>query len=386
MNPRIILLTFGMFAAGTNALIVTGVLDDLGQKLHTTQSIAGLGVATFSIMFALSAPIATVLLVRLDRRTVMAFGMGVFVLGCIGEILSGDPIGYLVWRGIVGIGAGMFVPQASAAALELSDEARQGRALALVGLGTAGSLALGAPLGALIGAVWGYQGAFGLVAVLGLLGLVALIWVPKLPQRAAGGFRAQAIALRNPRLLLIVVTTCSISTCVNMVLTYLEPFVGTTVPGNAILLPLGLVVFGSMSVISYIVVGPLIDRFGGFSIVAVCLTIFAVLTLCLGLLHGAVAFVVLLGFFGFMGNANMPALQYEIGRIGGDPSPGLALHSAAIFLGAALGSTLGAVAVATGPVVALPFFAMISPAIGACLAYYQLAVHRRGGIAALQRG
>lgn len=378
MNPRIILLTIGMFATGTNALIVTGVLDDLSRRLQTTQSIAGLGVATFSIMFALSAPTATILLGRLDRRTIMAIGMAVFVLGCVGEILSAEPVGYLVWRAVVGVGAGMFVPQGSAAALELSDEAHQGRALAIVGLGTAGSLALGAPLGALVGGLWGYQGAFGLVATLGLLGLVALIWVPRLPQRAGGGLSAPAAALRDPRLLLIVATTCSISTCINTMLTYLRPFADATAPGSVELLPFALVVFGVMSVVSYLVVGPLIDRFGGFAIIATCLTVFTATVLCLGLLHGFVAFVVLLGIFGFMGNANMPALQFEIGRLGGDPSPGLALHSAAIFLGAALGSALGAIAISVAPTALLPFFAVITPSVGVCLAYYQLVARRRG--------
>lgn len=166
LNPRVYILAFGTFATGTNALIMSGILPDVARALGTTQATVGLGVTAFALAYAISAPFLPAVLSRFSRRGIMLTSLAVFTIGTIGSLLATEVSVFLTARVIVGIGAAAFTPQASAIAIAMVSAMNRGRALTTVALGVPLATATGVPLGTLLGNTFGYQAAFGVVAVL----------------------------------------------------------------------------------------------------------------------------------------------------------------------------------------------------------------------------
>ncbi len=53
MNPRIILLSLGMFALGTDAFIVAGVLPVIAQDTGVTEGLVGQLITIFALTYGL---------------------------------------------------------------------------------------------------------------------------------------------------------------------------------------------------------------------------------------------------------------------------------------------------------------------------------------------
>ncbi len=56
MNPRIILLALGMFALGTDAFIVAGVLPVIAHETGVTEGLVGQLISVFSLAMAWKRP------------------------------------------------------------------------------------------------------------------------------------------------------------------------------------------------------------------------------------------------------------------------------------------------------------------------------------------
>jgi MFS transporter, DHA1 family, inner membrane transport protein len=360
MNPRIILLVIGTFATGTSALIVSGILPAIATGLHTTTSVAGLSVTVTAIAYAVSAPLLPVFLARFERRTIMAIALSGFIIGNVGSIVANDLTWFLISRAFVGFAAAAFTPQASAVAIGLADAAHRGRAITLVLLGIAASSALGVPLGTIIGSAYGYRAAFVLVATLGLIALVALIFVPHTPKPTATGFRVQLAPFGNPRVLAIAGTTVLITAGFFTMSIYFAPLFKTTAGLNPTTLAIALAAFGVSGVASLLIGGRFIDRFGGFRVTAVSLVVLLVSTLLLGAMPSLALIIVVIVPWGLFGNISIPAQQFELGQLDRDnPAPVFALNTSAIFIGTAIGGALGASEIRLAPVSDLSLVAAV---------------------------
>lgn len=357
MNPRILLLAIGMFATGTNSLIMTGVLSEVAFELQTTEALAGLGVTVFAAAFAISAPFIPIVFTRLGRRSIMVIGLSLFIAGSIGAIVAGGLGWFLASRVLVGVGAATFVPQATAAALSLADDEHRGRALAVLTLGLTGSIALGSPLGAVVGGAFGYRAAFALIVLLGTAGLVALLWVPRVAKPSIRDGESQFGALRNRGVVVIALTTALIATGINTLTTYFTPLFRETAGVERGAIPIVMGTFGLFAVASMLVGGRLIDRIGGFAVAGSALAIFGASSVGLAFAGSFVAVLVVIAPWSFASNISIVAQQFEIAKLEADAAPALALNSTGVFAGVALGASLGSLALAIAPTTDLPLFA-----------------------------
>src|SRR5436853_91830 len=57
MNPRMVLLALGMFALGTDAFIVAGVLPVIAHETGVTEGLVGQLITVFSLTYGLGAPV-----------------------------------------------------------------------------------------------------------------------------------------------------------------------------------------------------------------------------------------------------------------------------------------------------------------------------------------
>ncbi|MEU7295665.1 MFS transporter [Streptomyces exfoliatus] len=344
------LLALGSFAMGTDAYAMAGLLPAIGADLHVSVSLAGQSVTAFTLCYALAAPLFSAVLARWGTRTVLVTALVVFVLANAGTALTGSYAGLLGTRALAGAAAGLFTPAAATAAVALVPPERRGRALGLVLGGMSAGTVLGVPLGLLVATAHGWRAALWLITALGLAALLGVAGaLPPVRGAAAPSLRARFGALARPRVAVVVAVTFTQTVASLGLYTYLEPVlrrvadIGNVVPY--------LWVWGIGGVCGSLLAGTLVDRTGKPALLAVVLL--GTLGGALALLPwaGAVRGLVLLPLvvWGAVGWAFVVPQQHRLlGRDAEGGAAAVGLNSSATYLGGAVGSALGGLALAHG--------------------------------------
>ncbi|MFD7963885.1 MFS transporter [Streptomyces zaomyceticus] len=344
------LLALGSFAVGTDAYAMAGLLPGMGADLDVSVSLAGQSVTAFTLSYALAAPLLSAVLARRGTRTVLVTALLVFVLANAGTALTGSYTGLLGTRALAGAGAGLFVPAAAAAAVALVPPERRGRALGLVLGGMSAGTVLGVPLGLLVAADSGWRTTLWLITGLGVVALTGVAAaLPPVEGAAAPSLRARLGALARPRVAVVVTVTFTQTVASLGLYTYLEPVLHRTAGvGSAV--PY-LWVWGIGGVCGSLLAGTLVDRTGKPAALAV--TLLGTLGCALALLPwtGSVPGLVLvpLVVWGAVGWAFVVPQQHRLlARDSGNGAAAVGLNSSATYLGGAVGSALGGLALAHG--------------------------------------
>ncbi|QRY70700.1 MFS transporter (plasmid) [Ensifer sp. PDNC004] len=200
MNPVVILLAFATFVTGTAENIIVGILPDVAGGLGVSLALAGQLTAVFSIVFAVTAPLALVLTKRIDRRRLFLAALGLFMLSTFAAAASPNFAIMLLTRIGMAAASATVCLLATMLATELVDESMQGRAIGIMFMGISGSLVLGVPAGILIADVTGWRGVF-----LALAALAFTVWLVSWRCIPASGPRGVALPgylkhLRSARL------------------------------------------------------------------------------------------------------------------------------------------------------------------------------------------
>ncbi|MEV4221112.1 MFS transporter [Nonomuraea sp. NPDC049725] len=167
-------LTFTAFAFATDDYVIAGVLPAISGGLGVSEAAGGQLVTAFSLAFALTAPVASVVTASWPRRRLITGALLLFVAAnWASALVSSYPV-LMGLRVLAAVAAAAVVPAAYAIAASLAPEGHQGRYLALVMGGLTGSLVLGVPIGTWVGGAFGWQATFVLGGLLGLASLVAV--------------------------------------------------------------------------------------------------------------------------------------------------------------------------------------------------------------------
>jgi predicted MFS family arabinose efflux permease len=357
---RVLPLAAGMFALGLDAYVLAGVLPDIAGDLHAQVGSAGLMVTAFTLAYALLSPVLATLTASWNRRWVLLGALGLFTLANVGSALAPTLAVLMVTRVIAGIGAGLYAPTAAATAAALAGADRRGRALALVAGGLQTATVIGVPIGALIGSHLGWRATMTLVAVIGAATAVLLTFaLSRVEAPAPPPLRQRAALLTEWPILrwLAVMTLASIASL--GLYTYLGPILATTAGIGTASLPVYLLVWGASLVAGNVAISQLLDR--GRRARILLAGVFALLTVGACLLSVAVtstvAVLVLIVFGLACGSGQVP-LQHNLLDIAGSRGPiAISLLSSALYLGSAIGSALGGLALTVSSPRILPLFA-----------------------------
>ncbi|KOG35971.1 MULTISPECIES: MFS transporter [Streptomyces] len=343
------LLALGSFAVGTDAYAMAGLLPAVAADLDVSVPLAGQSVTAFTLCYALAAPLFSAVLARRGTRTVIVTALVVFAVANAGSALAESYAGLLGSRALAGAGAGLFTPAAATAAVALVPPERRGRALGLVLGGMSAGTVLGVPLGLFVAADSGWRAALWLITGLGLVALLGVATaLPAVRGAAAPALRARLGALTRPKVAVVVAVTFTQTVAGLGLYTYLEPVlhrvadVGSTVPY--------LWVWGIGGVCGSLLAGTLVDRTGKPALLAG--TLLGTLGAALALLPwaGAVPGLVLVPLlvWGAVGWAFVVPQQHRLLAGEGDGGAAVGLNSSATYLGGAVGSALGGLALAHG--------------------------------------
>ncbi|MDT9681033.1 MFS transporter [Streptomyces sp. TRM76323] len=371
--PVLWLLAVGAFAIGTDAFVIAGVLPEIADDLRVSPGAAGQLITVFSLTYALFAPVSATITGSLSRRTVLAYGLGVFIVGNVVSALGDSYAWVAAGRFVAALGAASYTPQASAAAASLVPEERRGRALGIVIGGLTVATALGVPIGTWIGGLAGWRATLWAVAALGAVALLGALMLPRLAPAGRHPLAERLSGLRNPAVLITLSVTLLAVTSEHVVYTYIGPVLQDTTHGGRALSVL-LFVFGVGAVAGNAVAGIATDRLGNRAVLLLAVGGMAVdlalLPLWSGSLIGAGVALFVWGATGWM---YLVPQQHRLLSLSEASGPfTVALNSSALYLGIAIGGAVGGLLVnAWGPEsTAVPAFVLAAVAVAVAALTY----------------
>lgn len=253
------------FAFGLSEFVVAGLVSAMAGDLSSSVAAVGAAIAAYALGAAIGAPLLTAALASWRDRslmllTVAVLGVGSLLLASVEQVLTL----HLVRFGI-GLAHGVFMALAASVAVKLVAPAQAGRALSVVWMGLTVSLALGVPLGTLLGSFWSWRVIFVALALLGCLSLIGLLrWMPVQAgaadaQPGAGLSGLRAVLLRP--LLSVAAVSMLVSVAVFSFFSYVSPYLLEVSQAGPRLLSAGMLLFGACTIAGNLVGGYAGDRF-----------------------------------------------------------------------------------------------------------------------------
>jgi predicted MFS family arabinose efflux permease len=346
-------MAVGTFAIGTEGFMIAPLLPRLAGDLSVSVAEAGQLVTVFALTYAFSSPILTALTGGLNRRRLLVFSMIGFAAANVFAFASRDYWTLMAARVLLAVAAGLYVPNANALAGALVSPERRGSALAIVSGGTSIAVALGVPLGSMIGAKFGWRMMFagvGVLALIATLGLLAGLAGDVGSKLHVTGLRERIGAIRQPGVLRTLLVTTLWATGAYTVYTYIATFLSATAGIEGSDLSVVLFAWGLSAAIGIFAGGVLTDKHGSEPVIVLGLALmalaFASLSASATFLSKAAALgpvMVAIVVWGLSAWAFFPAQQTRlIGVAGIRVAPiALSLNASFMFLGFSLGAALG---------------------------------------------
>jgi predicted MFS family arabinose efflux permease len=348
-------MALGTFAIGTEGFMIAPQLPRLAGDLSVSVAAAGQLVSVFALTYAFSSPILTALTGALNRRRLLVLSMIGFGLANVFAFAAKDYWTLMAARVLLAVAAGLYVPNANALAGALVRPDRRGAALAIVSGGTTIAVALGVPLGSIIGAKFGWRAMFagvGVLALIATLGLLAGLARDVGSNLPATGLRERLGVVRQPAILRTLLVTTLWATGAYTVYTYIASLLYTATGIEGPYLSAVLFVWGLSAAAGIFAGGTLTDKHGAGRVITSGLFFlalaFASLSMSATLLTKAVAVgpvLVAIVVWGLSAWAFFPAQQTRlIGIAGIRVAPiVLSLNASFMFLGFSFGAALGSV-------------------------------------------
>jgi predicted MFS family arabinose efflux permease len=335
------------FALIASEFMPVSLLTPIASDLRITEGMAGQGIAISGVFAVLTSLFISGLAGGLDRKPLL-LGL-TMAMGASGAIVALAPnyVTYMLGRALIGVVVGGFWSLSAATAIQLVPSRQVPRALAVVNGGNALATVVAAPLGAYLGAVVGWRGAFlGLVPI----ALIALIWqwitLPSLPAagRSPGGGHAfkPFLLLKRRGVAAGMLASSLLFMGQFSLFTYVRPFLETVTGVHGGTISFILLVIGAAGFIGTVFIGRVLQWRFYQTLIGIPLLMAATALALVSLGGWSAAVVALLALWGLAGTAAPVGWWAWIARaFPHDAEAGGGLFVAAVQTSIALGSTLG---------------------------------------------
>ncbi|MCU1514616.1 MAG: transporter, partial [Microbacteriaceae bacterium] len=343
---RLLLLAAGAFVVGTGGFVIAGVLPGIAKSLDVPITTASLLITVYALVFAVGAPLISMVSWRMSQTTLMVIGLGLVAAGNILTVTLPTFELVIPARILGALGAAAFVPAATASAAAIAAPGRQGRAIALVTAGFTAATALGAPIGTALGALGTWHLSLWFVITLGVIvvaGIALLLRNIPVPQPLS--HRERFAPLASGQIATVLLTTLLLVAGQYSAYTFFGTVQDRATGGNGAVLAILLFVYGAAATVGNLLAGILTDRVGYRRVLNVAIVVlvldFAAMPFADGQLWSA---ILLIAVWGIAAWAAVLAVQFRVVQI----SPAaIAWNSSATFFGIALSGPLGALAITT---------------------------------------
>jgi len=368
-------LALAAFAVGTEGFMIAGLLPRIAGDTGVTVAQAGYLVTVFGVTYAIGSPIIAVLTGSLERKRLLAGAIAVFAIGNLLAALAPSFATLLAVRALLALAAGTFMPAASAYAATSVAPERRGRAISLVYTGFTLAIVIGVPLGTWIGVAWGWRATFEAVAVLGALAFIGIaVALRRMPGAPALGFAHRLATARLPGVPAILLLTVILLAGVFSTFTYFAPLLRSDLGIGEGEVAYFLLLFGAAAFVGNLGGGYVADRIPARKSLPV---IFVVMMVCFAAMALAghaprpAAFAMLGGgilAWGVFGWSSLPIQQTRLAAAAPNLVPVvLSLNASAIYIGVAIGSTLGGLVIERASVREVSWIGLAACAAGLLL-------------------
>lgn len=350
MRLTLLILAFGNFALATGAFVVPGLLAGITRDLDVSVAAGGGLMSSYAVAYAVASPLLVAATGGWPRRRVLLAGLALVALGNLGVALASGFTTALAARIVAAVGGALFTPVAASIAVALAPPERRARALALVFAGMTVAQVLGIPLGTQLAFAFGWRLVFVAVAATAVLAAIAVVARIPANLRLPPATLAQLAALlRSPAIAVAIAITVLFFAGNFVVLTFLGPVLTATSGAGGSTITAILWVFGIAAVIANGLGGWAGDRFGPAPTIAVMILVTGLVLAVLPGLNASVGTVAaLVAVWGLAGYGFMTPQQSRLVSLApAAASLALALNAAALYVGSALGGTVGSAIIAS---------------------------------------
>ncbi|MHA6165491.1 MFS transporter [Bacillus mojavensis] len=281
-------LTMGVFAAGSEELVISPLLPDLADAFNSDVSVLALSISIYGIMIFIGAPLLVPLGDKYSRELSLMLGLVIFIIGTVICALAHNIFFFFLGRALSGLAAGAFVPTAYAVVGDRVPYTYRGKVMGLIVSSWSLALIFGVPIGSFIGGVLHWRWTFWIFALMGALVVLLILFEMRRhndnknnsleeKEEPAGTFRD---ALKVPRVpVYIIITFCNMIGFYGMY-SFLGSYLQDVFAGGNTAAGLFIMIYGigfSMSVIT----GKIADRIGKMRSLVIALAAISVLLACI---------------------------------------------------------------------------------------------------------
>jgi predicted MFS family arabinose efflux permease len=342
-------MTLCVFALIASEFMPVSLLTLISSSLDVTEGMAGQGIAISGAFAVVTSLFISTLAGNVNRKTLLLILTA--MMGLSGAIIGIAPnyTIYMVGRAIIGAVIGGFWSMSVAIAMRLVPEHQVSRALAIFNSGNALAIVIAAPLGAYLGTLIGWRGAFlALIPV----SIIALVWqwvsLPSMPvkkrPRSVSSTLIIFTLLRRPVVLVGMLAVGIFFMGQFSLYTYIRPYLENVTHTDAATLSMTLMVIGVAGFVGTTIINtPL--KHGFYTTLVTIPLIMAAISISLvmwGHLEGLV--IALLAIWGFVAtSAPVGWWAWVPKTFPNSAEAGGGLMVAVVQLSIAIGSTVGGV-------------------------------------------
>ncbi len=345
----ILMLALGGLFIGTGEFASMSLLPGLASSTGVSIPVAGGYITAYALGVVIGAPLIAIFAARWPRKLLLIALLTLFVIGYGASAVAWNHFALLIARFLGGLPHGAYYGVACLVAAKLVAENRKAQAAGYVMAGLAAANVVGVPAATWVGQLFGWRGAFAMLAAGGILA-IALFWffIPNVPRDESASPKSEIGGLRKPQLWLTLATASIGFGGMFSVYSYITPTLTEVTGFTSDQVPMVLAVWGIGMIVGNLVGGWLADRAlvpAIFYIMiwnVVFLSFFSLFT------ESPVGTLAVLFFVG-CGFALVPALQVRLMNVAGEAQTlAAALNHSAFNISNAMGATLGGMSIAGG--------------------------------------
>lgn len=372
----IYLIALGAFSLGMASYVTAGLIPLITHDFLVSDAMAAQLVTAFTLAYGLVSPIVVALLPGHQQRTGLIIALAMFVIANVASALTTSFVMLMAWRALAGVGAGVYLALGIAASAALAPEAKRGNAIAIIMGGMASGTVLGVPLSLLLAGQLGWASAMWMIALLGAISLAGLHYkLPNIPAAPSISLRRKLVILKHPATMTILAVSLLAAVASLGMYTFISPLIAASTSGSSPSMALYLWVWGVGGILGSFLIGPIVDKRQGSSVVLTIMLVLAVSLISLPIaaaLHPWLALVpiALWGAVGWALQVPQNNALMHVRKPHGDGQLAVALNESALYLGSAMGAAAGGLMLASAfPLWTLALSAGALAASGALLQF-----------------
>jgi MFS transporter, DHA1 family, arabinose polymer utilization protein len=373
-------LALGGFGIGMTEFVIMGILPDIAGGLQISIPQAGYLITAYALGVVVGAPTLVSLMAHRPPRSVLIWFMLMFTLFNAMSAFAPNFEVMMLSRFMAGLPHGAFFGVGAVVASRLADEGKVAAALATMFTGLTLANVVGVPAGTWLGHNMSWRAVFLVVAVIGLLTVLALRQlVPAIEAKGRTSLKQDLRIFRSPALWLALAITSIGTGGFFAFFSYIAPLLTEVSGFKPSTIPMVMTVVGVGMTVGVNLGGRLADRVPPLQAILILLVTMTGLLLCNGLFASSQAAMLVLAF---ATGANALALGPPIQMLLIEHSReaemlGSSLGQSGFNIGNALGALLGGIPLTLGYSYASPQWVAAGLALsGVLLALAMLAQGR----------